>query len=79
MIFAYPDQLVPFSQFSMTLPSMAIWGASVEDPVAIDRYIGEIWGFKANDLRTKIEIMEYKAWLAHIVYLSLIESREIKH
>ena len=76
---AYPDQLVPFSQSGVTLSPIPTWRCTAEDAITVDRFIYEIWGFEAADLRNKVEIMEYKACLVHVVYSSLTEGRESKH
>jgi hypothetical protein len=75
----YTDQLLPFSRSGVSLFSIPIWNESIENHQLVDSYIFEVWGFKANELRNTIEIMEYKACLIHIVYSSLTQSKETTH
>ena len=76
---AFPDGLVPFSQSGVALSPIPTWRGTVEDPIVVSRFIYKIWGLDAADLRNKIEIMEYKACLIHVVYSSLTQSRETVH
>ena len=76
---ASTEQLLPFSRSGVSLSSIPIWKESIENQQLVDNYIFEKWGFKANDLRNTIEIMEYKACLIHTVYSSFTQSREPRH
>jgi hypothetical protein len=76
---AYPRLLTPFSESDATLSDLPIWGAGICEFEQCDRYIDEVWGFNANNLRAQTELLEYKALIVHIIYASLTSSRELLH
>lgn len=76
---AYPEQLLPFSRSGVSLSSIPVWRAAIEDQKSVDAFIFDIWSYKSVDLKNFVEIMGYKACLVHVVYSSLTQSRETKH
>ena len=73
---AYPNQLKTFSQSKITLPDIPSWAHTVKEFAVCDAYIQEVWGYSSNSLATKIEILEYRALMIHLIYSSLTSSRD---
>lgn len=73
---AYPTQLLGFSQSGQNLVGVPAWGEEVNNFEACDQFINCVWGFSANSLSNTMELMEFKALIAYLVYASLTLSRE---
>jgi hypothetical protein len=76
---AYPSQLLPFSQSTVTLEDLPIWGKTVKSFEFCDDYINKVWGYKDALLQNNFQYLEYRALLVHVVYSSLTSSRETRH
>ena len=76
---AYSDQLVGFSQSGNTLNEVPIWGKEVNDFNNCDAFINSVWGLSFTMIRNRIELLEYKALIIHVVYASLTMSKEEIH
>jgi hypothetical protein len=76
---AYPSGLIPFSGSNITLSDIPQWVSEVSNFSICDRYIHRVWGFGADSLSTKVELIEYRALLVHLIYSSLTQSRELLH
>lgn len=76
---AYPSQLLPFSQSTVTLEDLPIWGETVKSFEFCDDYINKVWGYKDTQLQDNFQTLEYRALLVHVVYSSLTSSRETRH
>ena len=73
---AYPTQLLGFSQSGQNLVGVPAWDREVNNFDACDQFINYVWGFSASSLCNDIELLEYKALMAYLVYASLTLSRE---
>lgn len=73
---AYPTQLLSFSQSGQNLVGVPAWDREVNNFDACDQFINYVWGFSANSLSNDVELLEYKALMAYLVYASLTLSRE---
>lgn len=76
---AYSSGLIPFSGSNITLADIPHWVSEVSDFAICDQYIHRVWGFGADSLSTKAELIEYRALLVHLIYSSLTQSRELLH
>jgi hypothetical protein len=75
----YPTELVPFSHSDITLTDIPKWQSSILDFDRCDSYIKKTWGYSAASIGTKMEILEYKALLVHLIYASLTSTRGLVH
>ena len=73
---AYPTQLLGFSQSGQNLVGVPAWDGEINNFDACDQFINYVWGFSANSLRNNMELLEFKALMAYLVYASLTLSRE---
>ena len=76
---AYSGQLVGFSQSGITLSGVPIWGREVNDFHNCDVFINSVWGMSSTMIRSRMELLEYKALIMHVVYASLTISKEERH
>jgi len=76
---AYPSQLIPFSRSNITLSDIPHWASEVSDFETCDKYIHRVWGFCAESLSTKTELIDYRALQVHLIYSALTQSRELLH
>ena len=74
---SYPNGLVLFSAFGVTLHDLLAWDSGITDYKACDPFIESVWGFSGSNLNTLVELLTYKALLVHVVYRSLTASREL--
>lgn len=75
----YPTNLIPLSKSNITLSSIPIWNKEITNFKKCDAFIKNVWGYSSNSINNKIELYEYKALLAHLIYSSLASSREVIH
>lgn len=75
----YPSNLIPLSKSNITLSSIPIWNKEITNFKKCDAFIKNVWGYSSNSINNKIELYEYKALLAHLIYSSLASSREVIH
>ena len=76
---SYPSNLLPFSKSNITLTDIPIWNKGIRKFEICDTYIQNVWGFNADSLNGRIETLEYKALIVHLIYSSLTSSRETLH
>ena len=76
---AYPTQLAPFSRSGVTLNRTPEWRNSIGIFEMCDQFISEGWAYSFTDIRSDLELLEYKALVVHAVYASLTISRESVH
>ena len=73
---AYPTQLMGFSYSGSTFTSFPSWPSDVNDFKVCDDFIKSIWGYSADTIKNKMEVLEYKALMVYTVYASLTISRD---
>lgn len=76
---AYPSQLAPFSESGVSLRGIPEWRNSISSLENCDQFIAENWAYSCTDIRSGLELLEYKALVVHSVYASLTSDREIVH
>jgi hypothetical protein len=76
---AFPKELIPLSKAGIELYDVPGWGGAIENFEACDAFIEKGWGYSASMIATPIEELEYRALIAHAVYSSLTQSREVLH
>ena len=75
----YPSQLTPFSQSGVTLVDIPSWDDEIKNFDVCDKYIEVVWGYRGQSLAGRIEVLEYRALMVHLIYSSLTHARTVLH
>ena len=70
----YPNQLIPFSRSNITLSEIPDWNGSIAQFETCDKYINKVWGLSAVSILNRIELLDYRALVVHLIYSSLTSS-----